>query len=111
MAIWSSPLGSLPIYTRKTDSPAPLSPETSSPKDDETVTKLLNGGITIPVSTYFTVNTKPLPERIVAKILNDEEICENLHFLGKRSVTNTSEGIRIVTLAGALDPGIVGGVS
>lgn len=80
-------------------------------EDDEQVERLLNGEITIPVSTYFTVATTALPERIQAKILKNEDICENLHFLGKRSITKTSDGIRIVTLGGALDPEIVGGQS
>jgi hypothetical protein len=39
------------------------------------------------------------------------KICENLHFLGKRSITKTSEGVRIVTLGGSLDDSIVGGLS
>jgi len=39
------------------------------------------------------------------------KICENLHFLGKRSTTKTSEGIKIVTLGGRLDATIVGGLS
>lgn len=39
------------------------------------------------------------------------KICENLHFLGKRSTTKTSEGVRIVTLGGSLDDTIVGGLS
>jgi hypothetical protein len=34
-----------------------------------------------------------------------------LHYLGKRSVNKTSDGIRIVTLGGTLDPSIVGGQS
>lgn len=79
--------------------------------DDETVSQLLDGRISVPVSTYFTVGTKALPDRIVAKIEKDEEICVNLHFLGKRSITKTSEGVRIVTLGGRLDPTIVGGQS
>jgi hypothetical protein len=40
-----------------------------------------------------------------------DQICENLHFLGKRSITKTSEGIRIVALGGFLDENIVGGLS
>lgn len=39
------------------------------------------------------------------------QICPNLHFLGKRSTTKTSEGIKIVTLGGQLDDTIVGGLS
>src|ERR1700753_1004424 len=42
---------------------------------------------------------------------NIQQICPNLHFLGKRSTTKTSEGIKIVTLGGRLDETIVGGLS
>jgi hypothetical protein len=71
----------------------------------------MNGSLAVPLPTYFTVGNKPLPARIIGKIEKDEEICENLHYLGKRSVTKTSEGIRIVTLGGILDPKIIGGQS
>ncbi|KAK2036113.1 hypothetical protein LZ31DRAFT_561369 [Colletotrichum somersetense] len=79
--------------------------------DESTVDTLLNGELKVPLPVYFTVGTTPLPPRIVAKIEADEEICENLHFLGKRSITKTSEGIRIVALGGKLDVDIVGGQS
>ncbi|UKZ80910.1 hypothetical protein TrVFT333_008675 [Trichoderma virens FT-333] len=65
----------------------------------------------IPLPTYFTVGMHPLPPRIAAKVEADEEICPNLHYLGKRSVTKTSEGIRIVTLGGVLDTNLVAGQS
>ncbi|KAJ8130130.1 hypothetical protein O1611_g3499 [Lasiodiplodia mahajangana] len=80
-------------------------------QDNEILHRLLNGTIHVPLSTYFTVGTTPLPQIIVERIEKDEEICENLHFLGKRSTTKTSDGIRIVTLGGALDASIVGGQS
>ncbi|EFW99585.1 cwf19-like protein [Grosmannia clavigera kw1407] len=80
-------------------------PDEDAESTDEQVTKLLAGEITIPVSTYFTVGTRPLPPRIVAKIEQEEDVCENLHYLGKRSVTKTSDGIRIVALGGLLDNG------
>ncbi|EOO00481.1 putative cwfj domain-containing protein [Phaeoacremonium minimum UCRPA7] len=80
-------------------------------QDDGAVTNLLEGKIEVPVSTYFTVGNTALPSRIVEKIEKDEEICPNLHYLGKRSVTKTSDGIRIATLGGILDPDIVGGQS
>ncbi|KAI0103244.1 CwfJ C-terminus 2-domain-containing protein-like protein [Nemania sp. FL0031] len=83
----------------------------ASDQDNETIDKLLNGTIQVPLSTYFTIGTTPLPQPIVERIEKDEEICENLHFLGKRSTTKTSDGIRIVTLGGALDASIVGGQS
>ncbi|KAH7170994.1 CwfJ C-terminus 1-domain-containing protein-like protein [Dactylonectria macrodidyma] len=79
--------------------------------DDETVTGLLNGTIAVPLPTYFTVGNHPLPPRIVAKVVADEEICENFHFLGKRSTTKTSDGIRIVALGGQLDTNLVAGQS
>merc|ERR1711977_771473 len=53
-------------------------------EDDTAVGDLLEGRINIPLPTYFT-------------------ICANLHYLGKRSTTKTSEGIKIVTLGGKLD--------
>lgn len=81
-------------------------------EDDESITDLLSGKIQVPVTTYFTVGTQALPERIIHKITNDDgDICANLHFLNKRSVTKTSEGVRIVTLGGNLDMEIIGGLS
>ncbi|CAI4216327.1 unnamed protein product [Parascedosporium putredinis] len=79
--------------------------------DDDDVTALLNGEISVALPTYFTVGTTALPPRICQKVEADEEICENLHFLGKRSVTKTSEGVRIVALGGVLDETIVAGLS
>ena len=40
---------------------------------------------------------------------NNGEVCENLYFLGKRSITKTSEGIRIVSLGGLLDASVTVG--
>ncbi|KAF9879684.1 cwfJ domain-containing protein [Colletotrichum karsti] len=80
-------------------------------EDDAAVEALLNGEIEVPLPVYFTVGTTPLPPKIVAKIEADEEIAENLHYLGKRSITKTSEGIRIVALGGKLDKEVVGGQS
>ncbi|KAK7908430.1 hypothetical protein PG985_015733 [Apiospora marii] len=80
-------------------------------QDESVITRLLEGKIAIPLTTYFTVGTVALPPQIVARIEKDEEICENLHFLGKRSIITTSDGIRIVTLGGILDREILGGTS
>lgn len=65
----------------------------------------------MPLPAYFTVGTQPLPPRIASKIEADEDICPNLHYLGKRSVTKTSEGIRIVALGGLPDPNGGGALS
>ncbi|KAK3694358.1 CwfJ C-terminus 2-domain-containing protein-like protein [Podospora appendiculata] len=83
----------------------------SDAQDDDQLTALLSGQLNIACPTYFTVGTLPLPPRIVEKIESDEEIAPNLHYLGKRSVTKTSEGVRIVALGGMLDTTIVGGQS
>ncbi|KAI1763194.1 CwfJ C-terminus 1-domain-containing protein-like protein [Hypoxylon sp. FL1150] len=80
-------------------------------QDQESLSRLLDGKIQVPLSTYFTVGTTPLPEKVVERVEKDEDVCENLHFLGKRSVTNTSDGIRIVALGGALNTTIDGGPS
>lgn len=69
-------------------------------RHDEEARALLNGDIKVPLPTYFTVATRPLPAVLVEKLRGNEDLCENLHFLDKRSVTKTSEGIRIVTLGG-----------
>jgi hypothetical protein len=79
--------------------------------DDADLTALLNGEISVTLPTYFTVATRALPPRVIEKILADQDICENLHFLGKRSITKTSDGIRLVTLGGMLDDKIVAGLS
>ncbi|KAK8055324.1 hypothetical protein PG993_000551 [Apiospora rasikravindrae] len=83
----------------------------SADQDESVVTRLLEGKIAIPLTTYFTVGTIALPPQIVERIEKNEEICENLHFLGKRSIITTSDGIRIVTLGGILDREILGGTS
>ncbi|EFY90917.1 CwfJ domain protein [Metarhizium acridum CQMa 102] len=83
----------------------------TSDTDDKTISALLNGSLEVPLPTYFTIGTHSLPERIATKVEAGEEICHNLHFLGKRSITKTSEGLRIVTLGGLLDTKVVGGQS
>ena len=87
-------------------------PTQEPPEDGDDLRFLLNGEIAIPLPTYFTLGKHPLPQQIVDKLgSSDDEICPNLYFLGKRSTTKTSEGIRIVTLGGSLDPGITAGLS
>ncbi|KKK22222.1 hypothetical protein AOCH_003965 [Aspergillus ochraceoroseus] len=75
--------------------------------DDELqeMTALLQGNILVPLPTYFTLGSRPLPARVVEKIQADDEVCPNLFFLGKRGTLKTSEGIRIVALGGNLEEG------
>ena len=44
------------------------------PEDDDEVNGILVGTIQVPLLTYFTVGTDPLPPRVVAKITADEEV-------------------------------------
>lgn len=72
----------------------------------------MKGRITVPLPIYFTIGNHALPQQIVEKLeKSDGEVCPNLYFLGKRSTTKTSEGLRIVALGGSLDPGITAGLS
>ena len=86
--------------------------------NDSELERLLSGQIEVPVTTYFTVGTRPFPARIAKRLeqaaeetadggdggdaADGNEICPNLHYLGKRSVTKTAEGLRIVALGGLL---------
>lgn len=73
---------------------------------------LLDGKIDVPLPTYFALTKHPLPPAVIEKLeIANDELCHNLFFLGKRSVTKTSEGIRIVALGGQLDPNIIAGQS
>ncbi|CAK7269816.1 hypothetical protein SEPCBS57363_003792 [Sporothrix epigloea] len=86
--------------------------ENEDEENENELSQLLNGQIEIPVTTYFTVGTRPFPARIAERLekaaetdddsLDGNEICPNLHYLGKRSVTKTAEGLRIVALGGLL---------
>jgi hypothetical protein len=67
------------------------------------ISALLQGSIHVPLTTYFTVGSRPLPTRIVEKIEADDEVCPNLYFLGKRGILKTAEGIRIAALGGQLE--------
>ena len=80
--------------------------------EDESVSSLLGGQLDIPLPTYFGIGQHALPPRVVERIqASDGEVCPNLYFLGKRSTTKTSDGVRIVTLGGVLDPNSTAGLS
>ncbi|EPS44081.1 hypothetical protein H072_1956 [Dactylellina haptotyla CBS 200.50] len=85
------------------------SPETLSDEENDTLSTLLRGGIEVALPVYFTLGSYPFPPSIQDKIDNNAgEVCENLFFLGKRSTFTTSDGVRIVTLGGRLDPTLSG---
>lgn len=66
------------------------------------ISSLLQGSISVPLPTYFTVGSQPIPTNIVEKIESDDEVCPNLYFLGRRGTLKTSEGIRLTALGGEL---------
>ncbi|KAL8946783.1 MAG: hypothetical protein Q9222_006867 [Ikaeria aurantiellina] len=87
-------------------------PESPSEEHDANISRLIKGTINVPLPTYFTLGRHPLPSSVIEKLENsDDELCPNLYFLGKRSITKTSEGLRIVNLGGTIDPNIAAGLS
>ena len=79
-------------------------PTACSSEGAEGVDRLLAGEISIPLPTYFSFGKYGLPAKVQAKLMEqDDELCSNLYFLGKRSVTKTSDGLRIVSLGGVFD--------
>ncbi|KAL1595090.1 hypothetical protein SLS60_009777 [Paraconiothyrium brasiliense] len=88
------------------------SPSEATEEDEKNVQNLINGKIKIPVPTYFALGSNAFPKEVVGKLSSsDDELCHNLHFLGKRTTMKTAEGIRIVALGGQLDPNIIAGQS
>ncbi|KAH7115211.1 CwfJ C-terminus 1-domain-containing protein-like protein [Dendryphion nanum] len=87
-------------------------PSHSTEEDDANIQALLRGNTKVPLTTYFALAHNPFPPAVVEKLESaDGDVCENLHFLGKRTVMKTSEGIRIVALGGQLDENIIAGES
>ncbi|KAF1979752.1 CwfJ domain-containing protein [Bimuria novae-zelandiae CBS 107.79] len=88
------------------------SPSDATEEDAKNVQLLIDGKIDIPVPTYFALGSNAFPKEVVEKLASsDDELCHNLHFLGKRTTMKTSEGIRIVALGSQLDPNIIAGQS
>jgi hypothetical protein len=88
------------------------SPSDATEEDEANVQSLINGGIEVPFTTYFALGSSSLPRPVVEKLdLSDDNLCHNLHFLGKRTTMKTAEGIRIVALGGQLDSNIIAGQS
>ncbi len=47
-------------------------------KDEDSLSRLLNGQISVPLSTYFTVGTNPLPEQVIELVEKGEDVCPAL---------------------------------
>ena len=79
---------------------------------DPDVQALVDGSIDIALPIYFALGSHALPPAVVQKLeSSSDELCHNLFFLGKRTTTKTSEGVRIVALGGQLDTNIIAGQS
>lgn len=49
-------------------------------QDKDAVARLLSGQINVPLSTYFTVGTNPLPEEVIKLVEKGEDVCSCLLF-------------------------------
>lgn len=84
------------------------SPSAARHNDEEDIQRLLRGEIPVPLPIYFGLGRHSLPQSVREHLSSSAgEVCENLFFLGKKTVLNTSDGIRIVALGGQLDAGLV----
>ncbi|KAI9697123.1 MAG: hypothetical protein M1820_007938 [Bogoriella megaspora] len=85
-------------------------PSNPTSENEEDLIALIEGKTKVPLPTYFSVGGHPLPEKVVQQLeySDDGAVCENLFFLGKRNTIKTSEGVKIVSLGGVLDPNIIG---
>ncbi|RPA95908.1 hypothetical protein L873DRAFT_1744715 [Choiromyces venosus 120613-1] len=84
-------------------------PSQTNSEETENIKRLLHGEIRVPLPTYFGLGQYSLPLPVHEKINSSGEVCENLFFLGKKTVLNTSDGIRIIALGGRLDAGLATG--
>lgn len=50
--------------------------------EDEYFQQLISGEVEIPVSTYFTIGRRALPETVKMLVGHGGQVCENLFFLG-----------------------------
>lgn len=79
--------------------------ETEEQKGD--LSKLLKGGIDVPITTYFSLGTRTLPSAATEKLqANDGELCPNLYLLGRKSTIKTSDGFKLVAVGGKYIPGL-----
>lgn len=63
---------------------------------------LLSGQMTVPLPTYFTVGDYPLPKLVQDKLdaSDDNAVCANLFYLGRKGTLVTAEKVKIVFLGG-----------
>lgn len=75
--------------------------ESATDSDNQEIAKLLQGGIDVPLPTYFALGRHALPIAVTEKLESSlGELCQNLTVLGRRVSIKTSEGFRIVAVGG-----------
>lgn len=75
---------------------------TNTETSQHDLARLLQGEIEIPLPTYFSLGTRPLPAAVTDRLTSHSgEICPNLFVLGRKVSIKTSEGINIVAIGGA----------
>ncbi|PWW75146.1 hypothetical protein C7212DRAFT_364288 [Tuber magnatum] len=84
-------------------------PSQTTSEETENIKRLVHGEIRVPLPIYFGLGRYSLPTPVREKINSSDEVCENLFFLGKKTVLNTSAGLRIVALGGRLNAGLATG--
>lgn len=76
-------------------------PDGTTSDEAEDLAKLIKGEIEVPVTTYFSIGRRALPETVVEKLnISDGELCTNLIALGRKGRVKTSEGFNIVAIGG-----------
>lgn len=69
--------------------------------DGGELSKLLRSEVEVPITTYFSLGSRELPQAAVEKLeANDGELCPNLYVLGRKTTVKTSEGFKIVAVGG-----------
>lgn len=76
-------------------------PSDTNESERDQVKELLNGEIEVPLTTYFSLGSRPLPSEVVEKLTNNEgELCPNLFVLGRKVSVKTSDGFKLVAIGG-----------
>lgn len=77
-------------------------PDNTSPEEAPDLAKLAKGEIEVPVTTYFSIGRRPLPDTVIEKLnSSDGELCPNLIAMGRKGRVKTSEGFNIVAIGGS----------
>lgn len=72
------------------------------PEADANLEALLNGEISVPLPTYFSVGDRALPATVVERLEKSDDLVPNLIYAGRKGTFTTHEGIRVVNAGGRL---------